>query len=35
MEDTSPPDHLGPPSAVYDLPGACVLSRGAEAEAAL
>jgi hypothetical protein len=34
MEDMSPPDHVGPPSAIHDLPGACLLSRRAKAGAA-
>jgi hypothetical protein len=34
MEDMSPPDHVGPPSAIHDLPGACLPSRRAKAGAA-
>jgi hypothetical protein len=31
MADAAPPDHVGPLSAVHDLPGACFLSRGTDA----
>jgi hypothetical protein len=31
MADANPPDHVGPLSAVRDLPGACFLSRRTDA----